>query len=275
MVRPDVPLREIFDEAAELYDRVRPGYPPQLVDDLAELAGLGPGSRVLEIGCGTGKATVSLARRAGCDVAGDGAGRLVAVEIGARSAAVARRNLAGFPRAEVVVSAFEEWPLPDEPFDLVVAATSFHWLDPAVRYQKTADALRAGGTLAVVETHHIAGGTEDFFVDVQECYERHDPATPPGLRLLTAAQVPAETDELSTSGRFGAATIRRYEWECAYRTAEYIDLLSTYSGHRALPEPARHGLFDCVTRLIETRFGGRIIKRYLTQLVLAHAVPGS
>jgi SAM-dependent methyltransferase len=265
--QPAAPLREIFDEAAELYDRIRPGYPPRLFDDLAELAGLAPGSRVLEIGCGTGQATVPLAERAGHR---DSPGRVVAVELGARLAAVARRKIAGFPHAEVVVSTFEDWPLPGQPFDIVVAATSFHWIDPAVRVGKVADALRIGGALAIVETHHIAGGTEEFFVEVQGCYERFDPATPPGLRQQTAAQIPADGSELDGSGRFGPVVFRRYEWERTYRTDEYVDLLCTYSGHRALPEPARRGLLDCVTQLINSRYGGQITKRYLTQLVLAH-----
>ena len=76
-------LRVTFDQAAELYDRARPGYPPALFTDLAELAGIGPGCRVLEIGCGTGQATGPLAKR-GCQV--------VAVELGAALAAAARRN---------------------------------------------------------------------------------------------------------------------------------------------------------------------------------------
>jgi ubiquinone/menaquinone biosynthesis C-methylase UbiE len=52
-----VHLGRTFDEDAELYDRARPGYPPELFDDLAEVAGTGPGCRVLEVGAGTGKAT--------------------------------------------------------------------------------------------------------------------------------------------------------------------------------------------------------------------------
>jgi hypothetical protein len=95
--------RATFDEAAERYDRARPGYPPAVFDDLAELAGVGPGCRVLEIGCGTGQAAVPLAER-GCGI--------VAVELGAGLAAVARRNLACFPDTRVVVAAFEDWPLP-------------------------------------------------------------------------------------------------------------------------------------------------------------------
>src|ERR1700737_2851663 len=101
-------LRSTFDEAAELYDRARPGYPSELFDDLAELAGLGPGARVLEIGAGTGQATLPLAER----------GYIVtAIELGPNLAAVARRKLARFPNVAVTVAEFESWPLPPEPFD--------------------------------------------------------------------------------------------------------------------------------------------------------------
>src|SRR6266542_2199055 len=81
-------LRATFNQAADLYDRARPGYPPALFDDLAELAGVGPGCRVLEIGPGTGQATVPLAER-GCHI--------VAVELGADLAAVARPDQQALP----------------------------------------------------------------------------------------------------------------------------------------------------------------------------------
>jgi hypothetical protein len=45
-----------------------------------------------------------------------------------------------------------------------------------VRMVKAADALRPGGALAVVATQHVAGGSEEFFVEVQGCYERFDSA---------------------------------------------------------------------------------------------------
>jgi SAM-dependent methyltransferase len=255
-------LRRTFDQAAELYDRVRPGYPPALFDDLAELAGVGPGCRVLEIGPGTGQATVPLAER-GC--------RIVAVELGAELAAVARRNLARFPQVQVVTAAFEDWPLPDEPFDVVLAATAFHWIDPAARVGKAADALRPGGALATIATHHIAGGDQAFFVQAQACYERWDPETPPGgARLPTAAEVPTASDELDRSGRFGPVEFRRYEWERSYSTAGYLEVLLTYSGHRAMEPTAQANLLDCIARLIDTGYGGQISKRYLTELRTAH-----
>ncbi|PRX97999.1 class I SAM-dependent methyltransferase [Allonocardiopsis opalescens] len=254
-------LRRTFTEAAELYDRSRPGYPARMFRDLARAAQVGPGRRVLEIGCGTGQATLPLAAR-GC--------RIVAVELGAEMAAVARRRLAAFPRARVEVAAFEDWPLPDEPFDTVLSATAFHWVDPRVRVAKAAEALRPGGALATVATHHVAGGSSAFFAEVQECYERFDPSTPPDLRLSPAAEVPEDRLETPGAERFGPPVFHRYEWEAGYSTRAYLDLLLTYSGHRALPEEARRGLFDAIGRLIDGRHGGRITKRYLTELRIAY-----
>ena len=229
--------------------------------DLAALAGLGPGAHVLEIGAGTGKATVPLAARGYA---------VTAVELGEQMAAVARRNLAGYPAVRVEVAPFETWPLPPVPFDAVVSATAFYWVDPAVRVGKAADALRPGGALATIGTHHVAGGTAAFFTEVQACYERWDPATPPGLRLPAAAAIPFDSAELDRSGRFGPAVFRRYEWELAYPTAAYLDVLRTYSGHRALDPERRRRLLDCVADLLEARYGGRISKRYLTELRVAH-----
>jgi SAM-dependent methyltransferase len=259
-------LRAIFNEDAERYQRARPGYPPALFDDLARLARLEPGSRVLEIASGTGQATVPLARRGY---------QIVAVELGDQMAVVARRVLAPFPNVTVHTAAFEEWPLPPEPFDLVVCATAFHWLDPAVRFVKCAQALRPGGTLATIATHHVAGGTEPFFAEMQDCYERWDPATPPGLRLEPAEAIPFDREDIDQSGLFGPPSFRRYLWDQPYTTATYLDLLLTYSGHRALPPADQRGLLDCIGGLIDQRYGGQIVKRYLTELRCARSVATS
>jgi SAM-dependent methyltransferase len=215
---------------------------------------------VLEIGCGTGQATVALAER--------GFG-VVAVELGPALAAVARRNLAQFPSVEVVVAAFEDWPLPIQGFDLVLAATAFHWLDPAVRVNRMADALRPGGALAIIATHHVAGGTQSFFVEAQSCYEQWDPSTPPNLRLVPGDEIPTDTSEVERSGRFEPVRVRRYEWEQAYSTATYRDVLLTYSDQRARPPEAGARLLECIAQLIDGRYGGSIRKRYMNELWVA------
>ncbi len=275
-------LRQRFDEDAERYDRARPGYPPELFDDLAALAGIGPGARVLEIGPGTGQATRPLAERGY---------RVVAVELGAQLAGVARRNLTGFPGVRVDTDAFETWPLPAEPFDLVLCATAWHWIDPAVRVVKASRALCPGGALAIVETHHVAGRDGGFFARSQDCYLRFDPGATPGFRQPEPVDVRARAPGLATADaaggtsagaageppdgldpgaeRFAPAVVRRYLRDVTYSTAEYLDVLLTYSNHRDLPAGDQAGLLDCVARLADGEFGGRVRKRYLTQLSVA------
>ncbi|WP_344520123.1 class I SAM-dependent methyltransferase [Streptomyces rectiviolaceus] len=256
-------LRGSFDGDAELYERARPRYPAGLVEALGRQAGLGAGSRVLEVAPGTGQLSVPLARTGSA---------LTAVELGPALAAVARRNLAPYPRAHVEVAEFEAWALPPEPYDLVVCATAFHWLDPAVRVPKMRDALRAGGILAVVTTEHVAGGSSEFWVEVQECYERWDPdATEPGLRLPEESTVRTDTGEIERADRLGPVTVRRFSRDITYTADQYIDVLRTYSGHRALDEDTRDGLLGCVRELIERRHGGVIVKRYLHELITAPA----
>ncbi|TDD45835.1 class I SAM-dependent methyltransferase [Kribbella antibiotica] len=247
-------LRQTFTEDADLYDKVRPTYPSDLYDDLAGLLST-EAPKVLEIGLGTGQATRPMVER-GWSVS--------AVELGAELAEVARRNL---PSVDVTVADFDTWELPEPSFDLVLSATAFHWLDPETRVRRCAQVLRPGGVLAVVSTHHVAGGSVQFFVDVQRCYDRFtDDAEKGGLPAASA--VPEDSAEVDASGLFGPVTFRRYEWEVVYSAPQYLDLLSSYSGHRALTVERRDGLYECVRALIDAS-GGTITKRYLTQLSAA------
>ncbi len=235
-------LRTTFDRDALLYDRARPGYPAALFDDVVSLAGLPPGGRILEIGCGTGQATLPFARRGY---------RILCVEIGARPAAVARHNLAAYPQVEVRTGAFEAWPVEERAFDLAFAATAFHWLDPAVRFRKIAQALKPGGALALFSSADVqsdAGG--DFWEEVQQIYRREAPEiVKDDGPLPRAGEVPIDTREIDRTDRFGPVAVRTYPWELAYDAESYIRLLSTYSGHIHLPDATRERLFHGIADL--------------------------
>lgn len=249
-------LRQTFGAAAERYDRTRPTYPDSILDRLAELGGLAPGDRVLEIGCGTGQLTRSLVARGY---------RVTAVELAEELATVARRNVAD---AEVITGEFENWPLPDEPFAAVVAATSFHWIDPAVRFTRTAAALQPGGVLAIIGTAHVDGGSGEFFVEVQNCYERWDPEhTRPGLRLAAAESIKDDFD-VTPGGLFEQAGTAREVVQVPYDTEGYLDLLQTFSGHLALPPERLDGLLGCIRGLIDDRYDGRVVKANLFRMVV-------
>jgi SAM-dependent methyltransferase len=134
--------RVLFDEVPELYAATRSGYPREIVDAVVRTAGLAPGSAVLEVGCGTGQLTASLAGRGF---------ELTALDIGPSLVAAARRAL-GAPEVTFVVSSFEDFAAPAGSFDLIVCATAFHWIDPEVRFSQAARLLRPGGWLALLGT---------------------------------------------------------------------------------------------------------------------------
>jgi len=132
----------VFDGVAAEYDRHRPAYPGELIDQACQVAGIGRGDPVLEIGCGTGQLTRGLLAR-GLHV--------TAVEPGPSLIALARQNLAGAGQVDFVSARFEDAPLPREGFRAVFCASAFHWIDPGISWQKAADVLVVGGTLALVQ----------------------------------------------------------------------------------------------------------------------------
>jgi ubiquinone/menaquinone biosynthesis C-methylase UbiE len=135
----------LFDRIPEEYDRVRPSYPDELVDRACSVAGLGPGSRVVEVGCGTGKLTVALAERGL---------RVDAVDPGGNLVEIARARVPG-SSVRFHVARFEDVELPSGAFDALFSATAFHWVDPDVSWSKAARLLRPGGVLALLT--HVGG----------------------------------------------------------------------------------------------------------------------
>jgi ubiquinone/menaquinone biosynthesis C-methylase UbiE len=254
-------LRATFDTAALLYDEARPGYPETLFDDIVMLSGIPAGGRILEIGPGTGKATLPMARR-GYAITG--------IEIGENLAAVARQKLAAYPRVEIVTGTFEELEIGAESYDLVMSATAFHWIEQPIGFQKCARVLRPGGAIAIFRHHHIQDSANSaVWPAIQEVYLREDPNAPPEVEWLTADEVPDESGEIESTGLFGPVNVRRYFWDEWYDAESYIRLLKTFSGHIALHEPNRQRLFDGIAELINKEPGGRIAKGHLALLHVA------
>jgi SAM-dependent methyltransferase len=253
-------LRTTFEEVPELYERARPLYPPELFDDLVAYAGLEAGSRVLEIGCGTGQATLPLAER-GLEI--------VCVELGAGLAAVARRKLAGFPHVEVVHAVFEDWEAEEASFEAAVAFTAFHWVDPEEKYAKPARLLRPGGALAVAETDHVQVEDGDpFWAEVQADYDTVVPS-PENRPPPRPEEVGDLRPEIEETGLFGDVEVRRYLADVTYSADEYIAVLDTYSPNRAMQPAKRERLFDLIRRRVQANPGGAVTKTYLFTLNLA------
>src|SRR6476659_8846968 len=100
--------RQLFGTAAALYATARPGYPDRVYEILRDRCRLGPSSRVMEIGAGSGQATRRLAELAGS---------VVAVEPSGALAAHLRARLTT-ANVEVIEAPFEDVDLPPASFDL-------------------------------------------------------------------------------------------------------------------------------------------------------------
>lgn len=248
-----------FDAVAGLYDAVRPGYPQALVDAAVAGAGLSPRSRLLEIGVGTGKATVPFARQ-GCAILG--------LEPGANLAAVAARNLAAFPGVTIERATLEDWPVQPDAFDLVFSAQAFHWVAPEVRYVKAAQALRPGGHLALFWNTPSEAG-DPLFEELHAVYRRVVPEMAERhAEQNMAARTRPFADEITRSGLFQDLSVQRFPWSERYETGRYLRLLDTYSDHRLLPPDTRRALFDGVAAVVDSH-GGVLVKPYVAVLYLA------
>jgi SAM-dependent methyltransferase len=256
-------LRQTFETAADRYDVARPSYPPELFDDLVRLAKLEPGASLLEVGCGTGIATRPLLER-GCSV--------TCVELGAQLAEHARQNLAGYP-VEIHVAPFETWEGEPRSFDLVYAATSWHWIDPAVRYRKAQALLRPGGHLAVWDAQHaFPVDFDSFFTEIQGVYDAIGESHPLPWPPPTPEEVSDETAGIESSGLFAHTQVRRYVWERLYTADEYIALLDTFSGHIAMDGSKRERLYQAIRESIGRRADPRVRRHWLAILHVADRI---
>jgi SAM-dependent methyltransferase len=255
--------RFVFGEVAELYDRARAGYPEALVDDVMDsVQGDGRPLRALEVGAGTGKATLAFARR---DV------EIVALEPSPAMAAVAMRHCSRFPGVRFAGATFEEWPVEASGFDLLFSAQAWHWVDPSVRYVKAAQALRVGGTLALFWNETYWQG-EPLRDELDELYRRRAPellARNPSFPGLSPRR---EDDEVAAdimgAGLFADVTTRTYPWLASLAGHRLVELLGTQSDHRLLPEERRAQLFEALDELVAAH-GGEIVIPHRTFLALA------
>jgi SAM-dependent methyltransferase len=240
-----------YDEIAGIYHRARPSYPDELVEDVLEFANLPQSARALEIGCGTGQASLSFAARGL---------RLVCLEPGPTLAQGARERLRSFPHAQVLCTTFEQWPLEREAFDLIFSATAFHWVRREVRFHKTAQALRMGGTLAIFNA--VARPQTSSLPDALKNVLKRD-----GTLRSDRRQWPFET-QLRECADFGSAAKREYFTTRSYDAAGLEDLLRSLNRFRRLSIDEQSAVTAMARQAVEAR-GGLVSLDFRIRLIMA------
>jgi SAM-dependent methyltransferase len=255
-MRCDPKRGALFEASALDYDLYRPGYPAEVICKVASLAALRSTSRLLEIGCGTGKATVPFASR----------GFMIDyLDPGEKLLAFARQNCRAWPNASFRRATFEEVRLEARHYDLVYSAQAFHWVDPSVRMRKAAHLLAENGSLALMYNYPANAGD--------------------GVLKLLSSAVQEEsggkmkawdyTDEISTwsreidaCGLFRGIELFRHRWEHRYSAERYTGLFRTYSDFLSLSRSTQARVLRRIREIIQDN-GGYVRRPY--DCVLIHA----
>lgn len=258
--------RDSYDGIAPLYDSARPAYPEALFDDITSYARLDENARLLEVGCGTGQATIPMARRGYA---------IDAVELSARMTAIARDKLSAFPKTKVICADFETLSLPSGAYDLLLSATAFHWIDPEIRFRKARDLLKPNGALALFwHRPTLTDLGRPYHAPLQSVYGRVAPelardfATPPHPDAVRTEY----QDLITACGLFGDLLARKHYVAMEYSAAAYRSLLGTFSDHRALDAGKRERLLSGIEAVINREFCGKIIRETVALLYLARGL---
>jgi SAM-dependent methyltransferase len=253
--------RHVFGTAAAVYAAARPDYPDRVYEILRDRCHLGPSSSVLEIGAGSGQATKRLVA--------SGA-HVVAVEPSDALAERLRAELRTAKRFEIVNAAFEDADLPTSSFDLVTAATSFHWLDPEVALPKIASVLRPGGWLALWWNVFGDPDRPDPFHDATEPLLRDLAPGPSAARdgRPYALDVAARTGELANNG-FQDVEQEVVRGTLRLDAMQARRLYATYSNIARLPSAQRVTILDEIQRIAEIEFGDRVERLIVTPIYTA------
>ncbi|OVE78548.1 hypothetical protein BVY00_02520, partial [bacterium G20] len=214
---------------------------------------------LLEIGPGTGQATLPLARK-GYEI--------TAIELGSNLAEVLHYKLRKYLDTKVIIGAFEEVNLPPESLDLIYSATAFHWVKPEAKYKKTYQLLKPNGYLAIIHTNHISDEKGDSFFDAsQPIYDKFFPENK-GNKFRLPHQEGIKPEDIDKKF-FKVTFFNLFPLTISYTANEYSQLLNTFSPNLALPSDKRKEFLNEIKGIINEEFNGKIDKAYAMSLTIS------
>lgn len=228
----------VFRKISKTYDKFRETYPKRLFDDAISLAKLETSSKTLEIGSGTGKATLPFAKLSSS---------MVCIDANQEQINEAIENLSECKSIRYICGSFEEVKLPWDSFDFIFAAQAWHWINPRTGYAKVERLLKDNGIFAIF--WKLQDGDQSKLVrKIDELYIKHCPKW--NGYMLSAKRV---RKEISTVKAFSLLTVREYKSKRNYTKNELIGLASTYSFVATLKESKRQVLFNQLFDLLKGR----------------------
>ncbi|MEB3179453.1 MAG: class I SAM-dependent methyltransferase [Nostocaceae cyanobacterium] len=246
-----------YRNVADAYNSVRPRYPKKIISRVVELAQFSEDTTILEIGCGPGTATVAFAELGFS---------MVCLEPSKEACQLARQNCTNYPDVEIVNTTFEEWDLGERKFNAVVAATSFHWIAPEIRYRKVSNTLEENGYLILLWNTPVLPNNE-VYQALQPVYQTHNPSLGQyhaQERVNQEENIRKFAEDVIDSRLFKDLVSEQVKCEVTYSIDDFLTLLGTYSPYIALEPENRISLLDSLREVLQNNFPKGIAGSYFS-----------
>lgn len=240
-------LRLKFNEDPLNYDKYRPTYSEELFKDIIDYGQLNNSKSALEIGIGTGQATLPILKSGS---------KVTAIELGENLATYVKKKFSTFNNFEVENLDFESFNSGENQYDLVYSATAFHWIPEEVGFNKVYDLLKPGGTIALFWNHPFVNRDNDkIHREIRRVYEKFKPSD----KEITEFDENSCKKYTKLLDKYGFIDIKSkiYRKTRKLKAREYISLLETYSDHRECSRDIKNNLYNGITEAIN-KFGGEI-----------------
>jgi len=240
-----------FDEFAETYD-YRADYPEELVKVIINKTNLTTGSKLLEIGSGTGKATVQFA---------DFGFEIVCIEPGIKMIEKAKAKLKA-KNIEFIHSSFEDYSAPLEYFDAVISAQAFHWISQPLGYEKCSMTLKKGGYLAPFWCIDLFGDS-NLDRELWAIIEKYEAYVSCMREADYANRMESISSKIVASGLFSKPEIIHTYLDINYTADDYFNYVNCDTKH---PDEIKQALHEELLKLAD-KYNG-IKRRYTCELYL-------
>lgn len=232
--------RFTFNEDVRNYDKWRPTYCKELFYDIIQFSKLNKNKKAIEVGIGTGQATIPFLIT-GCDV--------TAIELGNELAEYSKEKFKEYENFSVYNTSFEDFECDDSSFDILYSATAFHWIPEDIGYPKALNLLKNCGTIALFWNKPFVNREDDLLHQkIQSIYQKYRPSND---KLLENDS--ARYEKISRTIRsygFRDLQVKLYHQTRVFNSSGYISLLNTYSDHRSMTESTKQLLYNEIENAI-------------------------
>ena len=256
--------KDWYSEVADEYEQARPSYPQELINRTLEIAQFPQNAVILELGCGPGKATTAFAEKGFS---------MICLEPSQPASEIAKHNCANYPKVEILNTTFEEYSLENERFDAVLAATSWHWMPPEIKYAKAAAALKDNGYLILLWNLTLLLPYEVYQALNQEVYQIYAP----NLAMYENRETQEEIlrgfgQDVMDSVQFKDLVSEQLVCEVTYSIDDYLMYLNTGSNYRRLEKQKLNDVFNGLRQVLERQCGESIPISYLSAFQIAKKI---